>query len=255
MRAGIAKTIKMAAFIVSFFLFWWLVSALRLWPEWMFPSPVAVLRTLARGFANRTFIWGILISLKRVFIGFGLSLFCGTILGLLIAKVKLLEETIGPLVLGLQTLPSLCWLPLSLLWFGLNERAIIFVVVMGSVLSITISVKGAVASISPSFVRAGRILGAQGFKLYRHVILPAILPPYITGVKQGWSFAWRSLMSGEMLFITVGLGQLLMFGRELNDMSQVMAVMLVIIVIGVIFDQLIFGKIERKLNRKWGLAK
>ncbi|MFA4880424.1 MAG: ABC transporter permease [Candidatus Doudnabacteria bacterium] len=255
MKRRINKAVKILAIIFLIFFLWWLIYSLNFWPGWLFPSPQTVIKTLFKGFLNGTYIWGILISMRRIFIGFGISLLFGTALGFLVAKIKLLRQTIDPLILGLQTLPSICWLPLALLWFGLNEKAIIFVVVMGTILSITISVKGAVTSIQPSLINAGKILGARGVNLYRYIILPAILPSYITGVKQGWSFAWRSLMSGEMLFITAGLGQLLMFGRELNDMAQVMAVMMVIVIIGVIFDQFIFGNIESRLNYKWGLLK
>jgi len=251
----IIKTLIFLSFLSFLFFLWWLIYRIHFWPAWLFPSPKTVIETLVRGFLNKTFIWGILISMKRIFIGFSISILIGSILGFLLAKIKLLRETINPLILGLQTLPSICWLPLALLWFGLNEKAIIFVIVMGTILSITISVYGAVTNIPLSFINAGRILGAKGFDLYRYVILPAIFPSFITGIKQGWSFAWRSLMSGEMLFITAGLGQLLMFGRELNDMAQVMAVMTIIILIGVIFDQLIFGNIENRLKNKWGLIK
>lgn len=253
MKNKIKKTAKPLIFLIFVFFFWWLLYKLNFWPKWLFPSPLAVFKTMLKGFVNQTFIWGILISLKRILIGFGISILAGTILGFLIAKIKLLQETVDPIILGLQTLPSICWLPLALLWFGLNEKAIIFVVLMGTVLSLTISVKGAVLNIPPILINAGRMLGASGSNLYRYILIPAILPSYLTGLKHGWSFAWRSLMSGEMLFITVGLGQLLMFGRELNDMAQVMAVMLIIIIIGTIFDQLIFGRIEKKLRTKWGL--
>lgn len=248
------RKISIKILFLAFLVFlWWLVFKIRIWPSWLFPSPQTVLKTLIKGFANDTFIWGIIISMKRILIGFGFSLIVGAILGFLIAKIKILGQTVGFLVLGLQTLPSICWLPLALLWFGLNEQAIIFVVIMGAILSITISVEGAVKNIPPLFIRAGEMLGAKGFDLYQYVIFPAILPSFITGLKQGWSFAWRSLMSGEMLFITVGLGQLLMMGRELNDMSQVMTVMLVIIAIGIIFDKLIFGLWENNVRRKWGV--
>jgi NitT/TauT family transport system permease protein len=253
MSEKIRRLIKLLIFFSGLLLIWHLLYVLEFWPKWLFPSPFQVLYTLFKGFAKGIFIWGMIISLKRIFLGFGFSLITGTILGFSIAKVRILKETVGFLLLGLQTLPSICWLPLALLWFGLNEKAITFVVIMGAILSITISVEAAVRNIPPSFINIGRVLGAKGFALYRNVILPAILPNYITGIKQGWSFAWRSLMSGEMLFITVGLGQLLMFGRELNDMSQVMAVMLVIISLGVIFDYFIFGSIEKRLRRKWGL--
>ena len=243
--------------LIFFFIFiisWWAVWYLKFWPNWLFPSPVAVAEKLFEGFNNYTFILGILTSMKRILIGFSISVIIGTMLGFLIARVNMLHEALGSLILGLQTLPSICWLPLALLWFGLNETAITFVVVMGTVLSITISVQTAINNIPPSLVKVGRMLGASRLSLHRHVTLPAILPYYVMGLKQGWSFAWRSLISGEMLFITTGLGQLLALGRELNDMAQVMAVMIVIIFIGVTFDQLIFGLLERKISHRWGLT-
>lgn len=202
---------------------------------------------------NQKLLWAILTSLQRIVIGFGVSVVIGTVLGFVLAKVALLRQTLGFFVMGLQTLPSICWLPLALLWFGLNDSAIIFVVVMGAVLSVTISVQGAINTIPPLWLRAGRVLGATGFKLYSHVIFHAILPNFITGLKQGWSFAWRSLMAGEMLFVTAGLGQLLMTGRELNDMALVIAIMITIVVLGMIVDYFIFGTLERGLRRKWGL--
>ena len=239
-------------FIIFLFFLWWIIYKLQIWPRWLFPSPFKVFKSIKYGLERGTIIWGIIISMKRIAIGFGFSLVAGSILGFLLAKNKLLDQTVGFLILGLQTLPSICWLPLALLWFGLNEQAIIFVIIMGAILSITISVESAVKNIPPLYLRAGRMLGAKGFKLYQYIIFPAILPSFITGIKHGWSFAWRSLMSGEMLFITVGLGQLLMMGRELNDMAQVMAVMLIIIAIGIIFDKLIFGFAEDVLRKRWG---
>lgn len=255
MNKKVSKALKKIIFLLLVFFLWWLVYKLRFWPEWLFPSPFQVLETLFKGIGTKPFIMGIIISMKRILLGFGFSILAGSILGLVLAKVKILEETLGSLILGLQTLPSICWLPLALLWFGLNESAIIFVVIMGTVLSLTISVQMAIKNIPPALIKAARMLGAKRFVLYKSVIIPAIMPSYITGLKQGWSFAWRSLMSGEMLFISAGLGQLLMLGRELNDMAQVMAVMLIIIIIGVVFDQFVFGLMEKSVYRKWGLQK
>jgi len=254
-KEKIKKFIKRTIFLGLVFLFWWLIFKAHFWPTWLFPSPITVLRALIKGLVNGSFVWGALISLKRVFLGFGVSLILGTILGFSLAKLKKFEEVVNPFILGLQTLPSICWLPLALLWFGLNEKAIIFIIIMGTVLSMTIAVKSAVKNIPPAYIAVGRMLGARRFNLYRFVIIPAILPSYINGLRQSWSFAWRSLMSGEMLFITIGLGQLLMFGRELNDMALVMAVMMLIILIGTVFDQFIFGAIEKRLLLKWGLEK
>jgi NitT/TauT family transport system permease protein len=210
-------------------------------------------QTLVRGFRNGTFIVGIVTSMERILLGFGISAVVGMLLGLALGRIKLLDETVGSLVLGLQALPSICWLPLALLWFGLNEQAILFVVVMGALLSITLATEAGVKNTPPLYLRAARNLGARGWRLYALVIFPAALPAIITGMKLGWSFAWRSLMAAELLYVSLGLGHLLMMGRELNDMSQVVAVMLVIIAIGLMVDRLIFAPIEWRVRERWGL--
>ena len=144
-------------------------------------------------------------------------------------------------------------MPLAVLWFGLTEKAILFVVVMGSLLSVTIAMEDGRKQMPKIYGMAGRNLGARRFKLFWHVLLPASLPYIVTGLKQGWAFAWRSLISGEMIFVSLGLGQLLMMGRDLSDMSQVIAVMILIIAIGYIVDGLVFKTVERRLQNKWGL--
>ena len=175
-------------------------------------------------------------------------------LGLILARFKLLEETVGSLVGMLQVLPSICWLPLAILWFGLNEAAIQFVVIMGAFLSIAIATEAGIKNIPPLYIRAARTMGVRKWDLYGRVIFPASLPSIVTGMKLGWSFAWRSLMAGELLFVSVGLGQLLQTGRELNDMSQVMAVMFIIMTVGLSFDHLVFAPIQNHLRRQWGTA-
>jgi NitT/TauT family transport system permease protein len=170
------------------------------------------------------------------------------------AQIRWAKDTFGMLVLGLQALPSICWLPLAILWFGLNERAILFVVVMGAVFSIAQASEDGIRNTAPIYLRAARNLGARGWRLYANVVLPAALPSIVTGMKMGWSFAWRSLMAGELLYALPSLGNLLMLGRELNNMGQVIAVMLVIIGLGLVSDQLVFGLIERRVRSRWGLA-
>ncbi len=174
-------------------------------------------------------------------------------LGLLIGRIQAVEETVGSLVLGLQALPSVCWLPLAILWLGLSEQAIIFVVVMGALFSITLGVSAGVKNTPPIYLKAARNLGTQGLALYTQVILPAALPAILSGLKQGWTFAWRSLMAGELLYFSLSLGNLLETARDLNDASQVVAVMLVIIALGVAIDSLIFAPVERRLREQWGL--
>ena len=233
---------------------WQALAWSGLWAEYIFPSPLGVARTLMRGFQNGTFVVGIATSMRRLVIGFGISASIGILSGLAIGRSKLLDETVGSIVLGLQTLPSICWLPLALLWFGLSETAMLFIVVMGALLAITTATEAGVKNTPPLYLRAARNLGAHGWKMYALVIFPAALPEIITGMKLGWSFAWRSLMAAELLYVSLGLGYLLMMGRELNDMSQVIAVMLVIIAIGLIVDRLIFAPIETRVRARWGLA-
>jgi len=244
--------IKIGFFVFLLFV-WQIVFSAKIWPSWVFPSPLNVWQSLIKSIHDHSLTFGILISLKRLFIGFIISILLGGLIGVLVAKFRLCKITLGSLILGLQTLPSICWLPLSLLWFGLNEKAIIFVIIMGSILSVSLAVENGIKNIPRIYLKAGKILGASKYKMYHHVIFPAMLPNFLGGLKQAWSFAWRSLMSGEMLFITVGLGQLLMMGRELNDMSRVLAIMIVIIVIGLFFDKFVFGKLEKNVLKKWGL--
>ena len=233
---------------------WAVLAKLKIWPPYVFPTPKGVAESLLAGFADHSFWIAIAVSMKRMLLGYSLSVVLGMVLGLGVASNKFLEETMGGLLVSLQSLPSICWLPLAVLWFGLTEKAIIFVVVMGSLLSVTIAMEAGRQQMPKIYGMAGRNLGARGFKLFWYVLLPASLPFILSGLKQGWAFAWRSLISGEMIFVSLGLGQLLMMGRDLNDMSQVIAVMMLIIAIGYIVDGLVFKTIERRLQRKWGLA-
>lgn len=234
-------------------LIWEAVSRTGVWPPYLFPSPTDVAKAFVSGFQDRSFMIGIAVSVQRIVIGYSISILLGVTLGLLIGRFKLLDETVGSLMLGLQVLPSICWLPLAILWFGLNEQAIQFVVVMGAFLSIAIATDSGIRNIPPIYVRAAKTMGIREFALYRRVILPAALPSIITGMKLGWSFAWRSLMAGELLFVSVGLGNLLQVGRELHDIAQVVAVMIIIATIGLVFDRLIFAELEKRIRLKWGV--
>jgi len=248
------KFMRQAIFYAVLIGIWALLAKLNLWPPYVFPSPQGVVQSLAAGFADHSFWIAIGVSMKRMLLGYSLSVMLGMVLGLGVASNKFLEETMGGLLVSLQSLPSICWLPLAVLWFGLTEKAILFVVVMGSLLSVTIAMETGRQQMPNIYGMAGRNLGARGFRLFWHVLLPASLPYIISGLKQGWAFAWRSLISGEMIFVSLGLGQLLMMGRDLNDMSQVIAVMILIIAIGYIVDGLVFKTMERRLQLRWGLA-
>jgi NitT/TauT family transport system permease protein len=240
--------------------FWIFLSAaweglclLKLWPPYVFPSPIDVAGSIWDGISDGTFVRAIFASLQRVFVGYGISVAIGIPLGMTIGRSHIARDTIGSLVLGFQALPSVCWLPLSLLWFGLSDKSIIFVVIMGALMAITISVADGVRNIPPLYIRAGKTLGAKGLFLSTSVLLPASLPAIVSGLKLGWTFAWRSLMAGELLYVTVGLGQLLSAGRELNDMARVIAVMLIIIALGLAVDKLFFGPVQTMIRERWGV--
>ena len=247
--------IRRIAFLLAVLALWEVLARSGLWPDYIFPAPTEVLGAVVAGFRQGTYPVGIAGSLVRLIEGYLIATVVGLTLGLLMAQLRWLKETLGMLVMGLQALPSICWLPLALLWFGLNPKAILFVVVMGSVLSIAQATEDGVRNTPPVYLRAARKLGARGWQLFPFVILPAALPSIITGMKLGWSFAWRSLLAGELLYALPGLGNLLLMGRELNDMAQVMAVMLVIIVLGLLTDQLVFGVLERQVRERWGLLR
>ncbi len=246
--------LRRAAFYALLVAGWGAVSRSGIWPTYVLPGPDDVFRSLVSGFATGLFIHGAAVSLGRIALGYSMSVVLGTLLGLLIGRVRLAEELLGSLVLGLQSLPSVCWLPLAVLWFGLTERAILFVVIMGALFSITQGVAAAVKNTPPVYVKAARNLGAHGLGLYTQVILPAGLPTLLSGLKQGWSFAWRSLMAAELLFFTLSLGNLLQSGRDLNDAARVIAVMIIIMVIGIACDQVLFAPVERRVRLRRGLA-
>ena len=249
------RQLKQILFYLGLLLIWQSVVWAAVWPKYLLPSPYMVLEAMWYGVQDNTVPVAIAISMKRIVIGYLLSVILGIGLGFLIARSEFLESTLGKLVLGLQSLPSICWLPLAVLWFGLSENAILFVTVMGSVLAISISTEIGLRHVPHLLLQAGKNLGATGTKQFVHVLLPASSPHLISGLKQGWAFAWRSLISGEMLFVSLGLGHLLMMGRDLNDMSQVIAVMILIMLLGYAVDLVLFQWIERRMQRRWGLTR
>jgi NitT/TauT family transport system permease protein len=233
---------------------WALLAKLHVWPPYLFPPPWGVGEALWAGFKDHSFWIGIGVTMKRMLVGYSLSVVLGMTLGLAVGSYKFLEDTLGGLLVSLQSLPSICWIPLAVLWFGLTEKAILFVVLMGSLLSVTIAMEDGRKQMPRIYSMAGRNLGAHGFRLFWSVLLPASLPFVVSGLKQGFAFGWRSLIQAEMIFLSLGLGQLLMMGRDLNDMSQVLAVMILIIILGFIIDGLVFRTMERKLHERWGLV-
>ncbi len=240
-------------FFAALLAVWEIAGRAGIWPEYLFPPFSKVLTAIGHGFSDKSYPIGIGASLWRLVEGYLIALVAGLFIGMAMAEVRWLKDTVGLLVMGLQALPSICWLPLAILWFGLNERAILFVVVMGAVMSIAQSTEDGIRNTSPVYIKAARNLGAKGTRIYSAVIFPAALPSIVTGMKMGWAFAWRSLMAGELLYTLPGLGHLLNMGRELNDMSQVLAVIIVIVTIGLITDKFVFGAVEKRVRARWGL--
>lgn len=196
------------------------------------------------------------ISMLRLAVGFSVSIALGTALGLAMWRSKELDRFFGPLCLGLQTLPSVCWVPLAVLTLGLNEKGILFVIVMGSFAAIAIGLRDGLKTIPPLFQRAGLMLGARGWKLYRYVLLPASMPAMTSSLRQGFAFAWRSLLGAELILAAQnhGIGFLLEMGRSLSDVAQVVAVLIVMVAVGMAVDRWIFAKLQKRVHARFGLA-
>jgi NitT/TauT family transport system permease protein len=235
----------------------WEVVALSGWrPSYVLPGPRVVLAQLGHDLFTGEVWSAVSITMQRALIGYAMAIAIGTALGLVLARSRVLRLAVGSLLSGLQTMPSVAWFPLAILLFQLTESAIVFVVVLGAAPSITNGLLNSFDHVPPLLVRAGRVLGARGFGLYRHVVLPAALPGYVSGLQQGWAFAWRSLMAGELLVIVghrPSLGVRLQFAREFSDAVALLSWMLVILVIGVVVDVLVFGRIQAGLRRRRGL--
>jgi len=252
--AFVQKSGARIVFFAALLLVWQLLASAGIWSELLFPAPRQVLDSLLLSLADGSMPQAILSSMKRLLVGYSISLLIGIPLGLLLGRIKLLDNTLGTLTLGLQALPSICWMPLAVLWFGLSEASMQFVVVMGAVMALILSIRDGVKNIPRLYIRASRVLGATGWRGYLYVMLPASLPALLTGAKLGWSFAWRALMAAELIYVSSGLGSTLMMGRELHDMALVVATMLVIVVIGLLTDRLVFGRLEKIIHRRWGVS-
>lgn len=246
---------KLAALAIALGV-WQAVVASGWKPEFVLPGPAKVLDAL-REEASSGRLWTALSSTgRRATIGFGLALGIGIAVGAAVSQVRVLRAAVGSFISGLQTMPSIAWFPLALLLFPASESAIYFVVVLGAAPSIANGLISGVDNLPPLLVRAGRSMGATGLQLFRHVILPGSLPSFIGGIKQGWAFAWRSLMAGELLVIIAqqrSIGERLDNARQFSDSPALIAYMVVILAIGIVLDALVFGAAERAIQRRWGL--
>ncbi|HEY6084062.1 MAG TPA: ABC transporter permease [Nitrospira sp.] len=253
----IARWVVASTFFLLLIVLWHLAVKAQIWSPLLLPAPGSVLDYLRSALADGTLWESTSVTLRRLLLGYALGIVVGLPLGLLTASSRWCEDTIGILALGLQTLPSVCWVPLALLWFGQTESAMLFVVVMGTLWSLIIATDHGVRTIPPLYLRAARSMGSSGLHIWTHVVLPAALPFLLSGMKQSWAFAWRSLMAAE-IYVTVltgfGLGHLLHYGRELHAMDQVIGIIFIIVAIGLAVDKTLFAPIEQFLHRRWGTA-
>jgi len=246
---------------VSAFLLLWQVAAANDWAnkaDHQLPSPSQTWTAAAEQWEQGRVQAAILNSLIRGGQGFAAALVVGTLLGLAMARVKFVRAAIGPFVSGLQSLPSVAWVPAGIIWFGVGEPVMYFVILLGAVPSIANGLLAGIDQIPPLYGRVGRVLGARGFTAMRHVTMPAALPGYLAGLKQGWAFSWRSLMAAELIAqsssIGLGLGQYLDEGRQFSDMAIVVSGIAVILAVGVGIELLIFAPIERRVLQRRGLG-
>jgi NitT/TauT family transport system permease protein len=235
--------------------FWQLVVWSHWKPDYILPGPGPVLGQLWHDTANGVLVHATLVTLRRAVVGYGVALVLGVALGMAVARQPVLRRAIGSMITGLQTMPSIAWFPLAIVLFNLSEKAMFFVVVLGAAPAIANGLISGIDQIPPVLLKAGRVLGARGTSMWRHVILPAALPGFAGGLKQGWAFAWRSLMAGELLVIVAGhpsIGTGLQFSREVSDAAGLYMWMIVIFILGVVADSL-FGSADKAIRRRWGL--
>jgi NitT/TauT family transport system permease protein len=241
-------------FIAAFIGIWQLVFMLGIWPEVSMPSPAMVAESFAGLLQDFTLVTSIGITMYRLGIGFTISVTIGIAIGLAMVKFSGFGKTMSSFAVGLQSFPSVAWVPFAILLIGLNDFGILFVVIMSSVFSVMMSTYSGIRNIPPLYIRASRNMGAKGFSLFRYVMIPAATPSLLVGIKQAWSFAWHALIGAEILIAaTAGLGHILLVGREFQLMDQIIASMITIFAIGLLFDRIIFSKLENKVRDKWGL--
>jgi NitT/TauT family transport system permease protein len=241
-------------FIAAFIGIWQIVFLLNVWPKVALPSPAMVSGSFEELIQDMTLIDGIAVTMYRLIIGFSISIIIGIGIGLAMVKFSGFGKTMSSFAVGLQSFPSVAWVPFAILLIGLNDFGILFVVIMSSVFSVMMSTYSGVRNIPHIYIRAARNMGAKGFSLFWYLMIPAATPSLLIGLKQAWSFAWHALIGAEILIAaSVGLGHVLLVGREFQLMDQIIASMITIFVIGLIFDRLLYSKLEDRVREKWGL--
>jgi len=247
------QDVGLLVFLLALVAVWQIAFSLRLLPAYAFPSPLAVGRRLVELARSGSLGESAKASLFRMALGFSLSAALGLLVGLSMGVSPVVNRLLKSLFLGVQTLPSVAWVPIALLLFGLRDAAIYFVIVMSSAAAMAIATADGIANIPPHYLRAARTLGVSRLAMGYRVVLPAALPQIVGGIKLGWTLGWHGVVSAELIRSSIGLGFLLHMGRELNDAAQVVGIMLVTVGIGLLVDRLLFGWIERSIRMRWGL--
>lgn len=254
-RAWAATWPKLAAIALAIAI-WQAIVMAGFYPTYVLPGPATVFQTLWENLGSGLIWEGVSTTMVRALKGYALALVIGVIVGALVARVRIVRTAVGSLITGLQTMPSIAWFPLAVLLFKGGENAIFFVVVIGAAPSIANGLISGTDNIPPILIRAGRVLGAKRLALFWYVILPASMPGFVSGLKQGWAFAWRSLLAGELIVLTgrSSIGAQLINARDLSDPAWLLSTMVVILIIGIIVDAVCFGQLERGMRRRWGLV-
>jgi NitT/TauT family transport system permease protein len=253
-RFDVSDAANTALFLAAFVGVWQLVFMLGIWPQFLLPSPAMVVTSIANLIADSSLPIGLGVTMLRLAAGFVVSIGIGGVVGLAMVKFPGFGKTMSSFAVGLLTFPSIAWVPFAILLIGFNDFGILFVVVMASVFSVMITTYSSIRNIPPLYLRAANNMGAKGFALFRYVMIPAATPSLILGIRQAWSFAWHALIGAEILITTLyGLGHILSIGKEFVDMGLIIATMVTIFVIGMVFDRVIFSKIEERVRARWGL--
>lgn len=242
------------------FTIWEAISKSGIFPAFLWPpilisshGEATVLGTLWNGLVSGQILEATFLTLRRLAFGFIIAISFGLLMGYAIARYKWVDDTLGFLITALQSVPSIVWLPLAIVWFKLGEGAILFIVTIGATWTMTVNASTGFKNISPLYLRVAKTMGSSGFHLLRTVVLPASVPYLISGLRIAWAFAWRALMAGELLGASGGLGHLLEMGRALQSMDLVLSIMIIIGVVGTLMDNQVFMRMERSVSRKWGV--
>ena len=253
-KINLTELANTVLFISVFIGIWQLVYIIGIWSKISLPSPLMVAEAFYDLFQNNTLLTSIGMTMYRLAVGFIISIAIGMAVGLAMVKFAGFGKTMGSFAVGLQSFPSIAWVPFAILLIGLNDLGILFVVIMSSIFSVMMSTYSGIRNIPTIYIRAAKNMGAKGLHLFRHLMIPAATPALITGIKQAWSFAWHALIGAEILMAaSIGIGHILLIGREFQSMSQIIASMITIFALGMIFDRVIFMKIEDKVRERWGL--